>query len=393
MEKIDFLKAAREAIKMGDNEPRILYYRLYYLSVIEPVRKNLSMYKIGKFLSELEKEPSQYYDYSFEQTIAEIKKYSLESFGKPLLEWFNTITKEVEEIKKKNPYSYSENLARWRQNLTKLKELKQMLESFGLHADIEKRKVDMYARYNVVIEHHPPGLKRSAKECKPLMSFSDLEQQVLLPHARQAPLQLNGKFFPASEIKRFTITQSLLRDEEVGLYKMRHRCTTDLRFCNSFPGVTDKLIQNPHLVEAKGKNIPVFVEDGRIEALKAAASPFDLRKLIALCEELNQNWQAGNFYSVAYLSRALIDHVPPILGCGNFDEVSNNYGGDKSFKKAMEHLNKTLKQIADLHIHKQVSGKLQTTAMTQVDFRQDLDLLLAELLTKLSGPISPQSSS
>jgi hypothetical protein len=108
-----------------------------------------------------------------------------------------------------------------------------------------------------------------------------------------------------------------------------------------------------------------------------------MRKLIQLCEELNVNFQVGNFYSVVYLSRALIDHIPPILGCNSFDEVANNYAGDRSFKKATEQLSKTMKHIADLHIHKQIAPSLSIPNMTQVDFSQSMDFLLGELLTKL----------
>lgn len=49
-----------------------------------------------------------------------------------------------------------------------------------------------------------------------------------------------------------------------------------------------------------------------------------------------------------YLPRAILDHVPPIFGFKSFAEVASNYGGEKSFRKAMERLEK----------HSRASGRL-----------------------------------
>ena len=53
------------------------------------------------------------------------------------------------------------------------------------------------------------------------------------------------------------------------------------------------------------------------------------------------------------LIRTVLDHVPPIFGKKNFDEVANNYGG-KSFKGAMQHLQNAARNVADGHLHQQI---------------------------------------
>ena len=62
-----------------------------------------------------------------------------------------------------------------------------------------------------------------------------------------------------------------------------------------------------------------YVNLGRILELKNVASPdFDLTILIKLCEELNDTYKNEHYYSTAMLVRAIIDHIPPIFGKGNF---------------------------------------------------------------------------
>ena len=58
---------------------------------------------------------------------------------------------------------------------------------------------------------------------------------------------------------------------------------------------------------------------------------------IRLCEELNTAFQEECYFSTAMVTRALLDHVPPVFGFKAFNEVANSYaGGGKSFKEAMQ---------------------------------------------------------
>jgi hypothetical protein len=81
------------------------------------------------------------------------------------------------------------------------------------------------------------------------------------------------------------------------------------------------------------------------------------------------------------LTRALLDHVPPVFGVKSFSEVANNYiGGSKSFKDTMLHLDTAAKKIADGFLHTQIRRSETLPTAQQVNFGAPLDLLLAEIV-------------
>lgn len=125
-----------------------------------------------------------------------------------------------------------------------------------------------------------------------------------------------------------------------------------------------------------------YIAQGRLTELRALRSgAFDLRKLIQLCEEIDTSFQNQCFLAVAALTRALLDHVPPIFGCKSFNEVANNYtGGGKSFKESMHHLQNSARRIGDAHLHVQIRNSESLPTSTQVNFSNDLDVLLAEVV-------------
>jgi hypothetical protein len=124
----------------------------------------------------------------------------------------------------------------------------------------------------------------------------------------------------------------------------------------------------------------LFVDLSRIAALRAAKSPqWDLTRLIRLCEELNIAYANDCFMSVAMVVRALLDHVPPLLGKKTFAEVANQYAGSSSFKKSMQSLENSLRHIADAHLHLPIRQQEVLPTGQQVDFHRDLDVLLGEI--------------
>jgi len=128
----------------------------------------------------------------------------------------------------------------------------------------------------------------------------------------------------------------------------------------------------------------VYVDESRIADLRRLeSSSFDLRKLIALCEELNQCYRAQCYHAVAALTRALIDHVPPIFGVRSFSEVANNYAGSRSFKDSMQQLDAAARRIGDQHLHTQIRSSEVLPTRVQVDFSQVVDVLLSEIVRLL----------
>lgn len=122
-----------------------------------------------------------------------------------------------------------------------------------------------------------------------------------------------------------------------------------------------------------------FVNQNRIKELKTIKNDdFDITKLIRFCEELNSAFSLENFLSTAMLVRAIADHIPPIFGKTSFTEVANNHGG-KSFKESMKNLDNSSRKISDAHLHTQIRKKEVLPNSNQVDFSNDLDVLLAEI--------------
>ncbi len=127
-----------------------------------------------------------------------------------------------------------------------------------------------------------------------------------------------------------------------------------------------------------------YVDPTRILELKAIGkAKFDLLKLIQFCEELNHSLDSKSYLSMIMLTRAIIDHVPPIFGGSSFPQVANNYNGGQSFRASMQHLENSSRKIADQHLHSQVRTSETIPNLTQVNFANDLDVLLAEIVRVL----------
>ncbi len=123
-----------------------------------------------------------------------------------------------------------------------------------------------------------------------------------------------------------------------------------------------------------------YVEISRINELEALTnSKFDFSKLVRLCEELNNCYVSESYLAVTMLTRAILDHVPPIFGYNTFAEVSNNYGG-KSLKKSLQNLQNSSRNISDAYLHLPVRNKESLPTRTQVNFSNDMDVLLAEII-------------
>ena len=128
-----------------------------------------------------------------------------------------------------------------------------------------------------------------------------------------------------------------------------------------------------------------LIDETRIEDLRRLPSKqWDLTRLIRLCEELNVSFSNECYMSVAALTRSVIDHVPPIFSCQSFAEVANNYAGTKSFKHSMQHLDKSARNIGDAHLHTQIRNREMLPKAAQVNFSNDLDVLLGEIVRILS---------
>lgn len=128
-----------------------------------------------------------------------------------------------------------------------------------------------------------------------------------------------------------------------------------------------------------------FISEARIAQIRALApAGFDLCKLVRLCEELNIVYSGGAFFATAMLTRAILDHVPPLFGQATFTEVAKNYSGARSFKETMKRLDESARKIADGHLHARIRGKETLPEPQQVNFAAEVDVLLAEIVRILT---------
>lgn len=131
------------------------------------------------------------------------------------------------------------------------------------------------------------------------------------------------------------------------------------------------------------KKIPLsggYVDRKRVTGLKKKKSTYDFSRLIQILMELDDAFAAANYISVILLVRAVLDHVPPIFGFNTFNEVVNSYKGTRSFRDSMTHLENSSRKIADSYLHTKIRNKESLPTKTQVNFSNDLDVLLAEVI-------------
>lgn len=85
------------------------------------------------------------------------------------------------------------------------------------------------------------------------------------------------------------------------------------------------------------------------------------------------------------LTRSILDHIPPIFSAKSFAEVANNYsGGGRSFKDMAHHLENSSRKVADAYLHSQIRQSESLPTRTQVDVRQQMDFVLAEVVRVLT---------
>ena len=91
-------------------------------------------------------------------------------------------------------------------------------------------------------------------------------------------------------------------------------------------------------------------------AARAEAIGLDPGKLTRLVAELNDNYSRGNAYAAHALLRAVLDHIPPLLGCADFKAAANNYSWSRTDRGYARRL-LDFKLQADDALHRQISKR------------------------------------
>jgi hypothetical protein len=148
--------------------------------------------------------------------------------------------------------------------------------------------------------------------------------------------------------------------------------------------VTDNFINNDFgYLKIQPKNDSLseyYIDPNRIIELESIKNNlFDFTKLVRLLKEINTAYKNNLFLSVPLLVRATIDHIPPVFDKQNFKDLCGSYG-NRSFKESMTHLEKSSRKIADSFLHTKIRNKESLPTKTQINFRNDLDVLLQEIV-------------
>jgi site-specific recombinase XerD len=164
------------------------------------------------------------------------------------------------------------------------------------------------------------------------------------------------------------------KDRALAYYAAYHEVQTEMPF-----SPLDRVVHDDKASELAATE--QYVSEARIRQVATLTQPnFDFSRLVALLHELNAASRASSLLSVAFLARAVIDHVPPLFGQQEFSGVANQYPGSKSFKKGMLSLNTALRNIADSYLHEHIRSREEAPQRQQVDFRAQLDQLLGEIV-------------
>jgi hypothetical protein len=134
----------------------------------------------------------------------------------------------------------------------------------------------------------------------------------------------------------------------------------------------------PRQRAALGPTAP-YVATAIITGFTKKKDKFNYKKLIKLLKELNSNHAKGQQYSSAMLIRAVLDHIPPLLGFITFKQVAKTYPWNKTDMKFMKSLLE-FKDNADATLHRKISEDEDIYEIQDLPYSNRFNRLLQECL-------------
>lgn len=125
-----------------------------------------------------------------------------------------------------------------------------------------------------------------------------------------------------------------------------------------------------------------YVNEEIMKGFQSKSNTFNFEKLISLIEEINFNFAHDKIYATSMILRAILDHIPPLLGKTNFEEVvsQHNWGSQKSSKRRGVKTLLDFRNIPDDVLHSQISNKKDILDMTYLPNKFAINTLLQECL-------------
>ncbi len=108
-------------------------------------------------------------------------------------------------------------------------------------------------------------------------------------------------------------------------------------------------------------------------------------KLVEICHDINTNYLKNRYQVVIVFIRAVLDYIPPIFGYKTTSQVYSNLKKYKSFKKALEGVDKSTRNLADDILHNQATiNEIIKVDKPSCDFvRDNLTLILTSVINQL----------
>lgn len=142
-----------------------------------------------------------------------------------------------------------------------------------------------------------------------------------------------------------------------------------------------------------------YIKQSIYDSLDTSNRGFDYKKLRDLLVEIDNNYQSKNVYSCLTLIRAVIDHIPPLLGFKTFKQLTNNYPfsqTDKAYaetllaNKQMLHdvLHRPISQYEDLFEFSDIPEKMYLNRLLQICLEGDIH---ASQLSRVDVKLSKES--
>jgi hypothetical protein len=229
-----------------------------------------------------------------------------------------------------------------------------------------------------------------------------LEADFLTPYREGGAIVINGVTIPIDDLARLCISRSRPSSTELqsdALFQVKLQANrpsitpNDWLIAYLCEDVTDQFIRKPPgsaittLAEPSEPANPVdnsYVNRQVIDEIRAKAgtSQFNVVKLLKLIEELNHNYKRRHSYAAHALLRAILDHVPPILGQTDFNAVANNYSWTRTDKSYLKKL-RDFRDQADDALHRQISAQADLLDFDDMPTSIYVDRLLQECATRL----------
>ncbi len=140
--------------------------------------------------------------------------------------------------------------------------------------------------------------------------------------------------------------------------------------------------------EITSSKVPVngnYIDEEIINKFASITTELDITKLVKICNELNFNWNHGNYFAVSALVRMLLHYIPPFFGdFKTWRNVAENYK-DKAESKKVSSFSDICKNLlsfidtANIIAHQKASHSDFVPNKTSTDKRDMVDTVLQKI--------------